>query len=106
MDAEDGKRIMHASLTINGGTVMLSDEFPEYAEHGAIRAPSLDNPAPVATAIHYDTPAEVDATFRRAVAAGCKATMEPQDTFWDARFAMLIDPFGHRWMLNAPLPPE
>jgi PhnB protein len=36
--------------------------------------------------------------------AGCKSTMEPQDTFWEARFAMLIDPFGHRWMLNAPLP--
>jgi uncharacterized glyoxalase superfamily protein PhnB len=24
--------------------------------------------------------------------------------FWDARFAMLTDPFGHRWFLNAPLP--
>jgi uncharacterized glyoxalase superfamily protein PhnB len=24
--------------------------------------------------------------------------------FWDARFAMLADPFGHRWFLNAPLP--
>jgi len=22
----------------------------------------------------------------------------------DARFAVLTDPFGHRWMLNAPLP--
>ncbi len=30
--------------------------------------------------------------------------MEPSDTFWQARFAMLVDPFGHRWMLNAPLP--
>jgi PhnB protein len=30
--------------------------------------------------------------------------MEPSDTFWNARFAMLNDPFGHSWMLNAPLP--
>ena len=36
--------------------------------------------------------------------AGCTSSMEPQDTFWEARFAMLVDPFGHRWMLNAPLP--
>jgi uncharacterized glyoxalase superfamily protein PhnB len=101
MPAPDGKRVMHADLSINGGTVMLSDEFPD---HGGPAAPTPAKPAPVAIAIHYAKPAEVDATFRRAVEAGCKSTMEPQDTFWDARFAMLNDPFGHRWMLNAPLP--
>jgi PhnB protein len=104
LPAQDGKRVMHADLTINGGTVLLSDEFPEHAESGAPHAPALDNPAPVAVAIHYATPAEVDATFRRAMDAGCKSVQEPADMFWDARFAMLTDPFGHRWMLNAPLP--
>ncbi|KAB2911370.1 MAG: glyoxalase/bleomycin resistance/extradiol dioxygenase family protein [Hyphomicrobiaceae bacterium] len=104
LQAPDGKRIMHADLTINGGTVMLSDEFAEHPEHGAVFAPSQDKPAPVATVIQYAKPAEVDATFRRAVEAGCRATLEPHDTFWEARFAMLADPFGHRWMLNAPLP--
>src|SRR6266851_608000 len=29
--APDGKRIMHASVLINGATVMLNDEFPEYS---------------------------------------------------------------------------
>jgi len=101
MAAQDGKRLMHADLSINGGTVMLSDEF---LDHGGYPAPTKAKPAPVAVCIQYTKPAEVDATFRRAVAAGCKSTMEPQDTFWEARFAMLIDPFGHRWMLNAPLP--
>jgi len=101
MPAQDGKRLMHADLSINGGTVMLSDEFPE---HGGPTAPSGGKRPPVAIAIQYAKPAEVDATFRRAVEAGGKSTMEPQDTFWDARFAMLVDPFGHQWMLNAPLP--
>jgi len=104
MPAQDGKRLMHACLTINGGAVMLADEFLDFADHGAVPAPSKDKPAGVAVAIQYGTPTEVDATFRRAVEAGCKGTMAPQDTFWDARFAMLSDPFGHRWMLNAPLP--
>lgn len=105
MMAQDGKRVMHAELSINGGAVMLSDEFPEYGETaGAPLAPSKDKPAAVATAIQYAKPAEVDATFDRAMKAGCKSTMDPQDTFWEARFAMLVDPFGHRWMLNAPLP--
>jgi PhnB protein len=104
MPAQDGKRVMHAQLDFNGGTVMLSDEFPEYEGAGAVRAPSKDKPASVATAIHYAKPAEVDAIFSRAMEAGCKSTMDPQDTFWEARFAMVIDPFGHRWMLNAALP--
>lgn len=102
MPAQDGKRVMHAELSFNGGTVMLSDEFAEY--DGAVHAPSKDKPASVATAIHFAKPAEVDAIYSRAMEAGCKSTMDPQDTFWDARFAMVIDPFGHRWMLNAPLP--
>lgn len=29
--APDGKRIMHAAVLINGATVMLADEFPEYS---------------------------------------------------------------------------
>lgn len=106
MPAQDGKRIMHACLTINGGSVMLSDEFPEFTEHGAaaVHAPSKDKPAPVAVALQFAKPAEVDAMYKRAVDAGCHSTLAPEDTFWDARFAMLLDPFGHRWMLNAPLP--
>jgi uncharacterized glyoxalase superfamily protein PhnB len=101
MPAQDGKRLMHAALNVNGGTVMLCDEFPE---HGGASAPRASKPPPVSIVIHYGKPAEVDATFRRAVDAGCKSAMEPQDTFWEARFAMLRDPFGHQWMLNAPLP--
>jgi PhnB protein len=46
----------------------------------------------------------VDATFQRAVDAGCGVIAKPEDMFWGARFAMLSDPFGYRWMLNAALP--
>jgi PhnB protein len=106
MPAEDGKRIMHAELDVNGGKVMLSDEFPEYTDPGcpAVSAPSAERPSPVGIALHYKTPADVDKTYARAVEAGCAGTLAPNDTFWKARFAMVRDPFGHRWMLNAPLP--
>ena len=30
--------------------------------------------------------------------------MPPEDTFWNARFAIFTDPFGHRWMLNGSKP--
>jgi uncharacterized glyoxalase superfamily protein PhnB len=101
MAAQDGTRVMHADLAINGGTVFLCDEFPE---HGGPPAPSDASPSPVAISIQLKKPDQVDAMFTRAVEAGCKGTMAPNDAFWEARFAMLADPFGHRWMLNAPLP--
>ena len=100
MPAQDGKRLMHAHLTINGGALFLSDEFPE---HGGVPAPTENRPSGVAVAISLTQPAQVDATYKQAVAAGAKGTLEPADQFWGARFAMLTDPFGHRWMLDAPL---
>jgi PhnB protein len=101
MPAEDGKRLMHADMTINGGRVLLCDEFEEY---GDVRAPTDKKPAGMAVAIHCGKPADVDALFSRAVKAGFKSTMDPHDAFWGARFAMLNCPFGHRWMMNSPLP--
>ena len=105
MPFEDGKRLMHAAVSINGGTVMLSDEFPEFGDKGGTaEAPSPERPASAAVVITYAAPAEVDATYARAVDAGCYGAMPPEDAFWGARFAMLRDPFGHRWMLSAELP--
>jgi PhnB protein len=100
MPTEDGKRLMHASLAIKGGTLFLSDEFPEYS--GA-PAPKAGEKPSVAVALALNAPADVDATFKQAVGAGATATMEPEDAFWGDRFAMLQDPYGHRWMLTAPL---
>ena len=34
--ADDGKRLMHIHLRINGGSLMMSDEFPEYSQ-GQVR---------------------------------------------------------------------
>jgi PhnB protein len=106
MPAQDGKRLIHADITVNGGRILMSDEFPEHSEDcgGAVFVPTSDKPVGVAIALHYTKPADIDATYRRAVEAGCKSVQAPVDTFWQARFAMLSDPFGHRWMLNAPLP--
>ena len=65
MPAEDGKRLMHASLSIGGGELFLSDEFPE---HGGTPAPS--GPIPAAVALGLAAAGEVDAIFKQAVAAG------------------------------------
>lgn len=101
LPADDGKRLMHAAIEVNGGTVFLSDEFVEY-DGGS--APKDGQTPPVAIALNLASPAAVDATFKRAVDAGGTGITEPRDEFWGARFAVVADPFGHRWLLNAPLP--
>jgi len=99
MKADDGKHLMHAEMNLNGGTLFLADAFPE---HGGPPAPNGALP-PVGVVINFPKPADVDATFKRAVSAGAKGSVEPRDEFWGARFAVLICPFGHRWVLNAAL---
>ncbi len=105
LPAEDGKRLMHAEIAINGGQLMLSDDFPEHAEQcgGGVVLPSVDKPSSVGIALHFAKATDIDAAFQRAVDAGCRSLQKPEDMFWKARFAMVLDPYGHRWMLNAPL---
>lgn len=104
MPAEDGKRLMHAEIKVNGAYVMLADEFPEFSQNcEPVRAPTEANPPPVAVVLHFKTPGDVDAIYTRATDAGCTSIMPPEDTFWKARFAGVRDVYGHRWMFNAPL---
>ncbi len=97
---EDG-RLFHARMTINGGIVMMSDDYSK--DHGGPPAPTPDNTAPVAVSIALETPGEVDGMFAQAVSAGANGVVPPEDMFWGDRFAIVVDPFGHRWMLVAPL---
>ena len=99
MPSLDGLRIMHCELAINGGTVMLADMFPEFAK---TRMPLPTDPATVTVSLEFATGAQVDETFARATSLGATGESSPVNTFWGTRFAVLRDPFGHRWMLNGP----
>lgn len=92
--AEDGVRIMHAHLRLNGGSVMLNDEFPEYGECGAGGTPG-------AVTLHLQVD-DADRWFDRATQAGANVTMPLEDQFWGDRYGQLKDPFGHSWSIGAP----
>ena len=64
MLADDGVRIMHAHLLVNGASLLLNDDFPEYRGPGA----TPEGP-PAGTVLHLQVD-DVDAWFNRAVAAG------------------------------------
>jgi uncharacterized glyoxalase superfamily protein PhnB len=48
----------------------------------------------VSLAFECASPAEVDATYARAVADGFHGEKEPWDAFWGQRYAQLLDPNG------------
>ncbi len=101
MPAEDGKRLMHAQLVINGATVYLVDNFPEHRNpsHAKILPPNELGGTPVM--LHLEV-ANCDEAVKRAEDAGAKVTMPPWDAFWGARYAQIADPFGHAWSFSHP----
>lgn len=87
-----GDRIGHAEIRIGDSVVMLADEFPTMGHLGP-----NSRGGPTASLLFYTE--DVDASFARAIEAGCTAEREPQDQFWGDRMGTLRDPFGHQWSL-------
>ena len=83
-------KLINARMRIGDSILMLMDEFPEF---GALGPKSLKG-SPVTIHLQVE---DVDAVVKQAVAAGANVTMPAKDEFWGDRYAMLGDPFGHRW---------
>lgn len=95
MHGEDGKRIMHCQLEINGGAVMLSDNFPEYGLPPVQRSPSYTMQLVLK---------DGDAWWDRAIKAGCTETMPFAIAPWGDKYGQFKDPFGVRWSISSPQP--
>jgi uncharacterized glyoxalase superfamily protein PhnB len=86
-------RTMHAHVYINGGSVMMSDAYPEHGH--ALKEPAAFNiTLPVS---------DVDVWFNRAAEAGCTPIMPPADMFWGDRYGQIKDPFGVIWAISGPV---
>jgi PhnB protein len=104
MPTEDKKRLMHSEISINGSRIFVMDDFSEHREshqHGGhIKPPNLLGGTSVT--IHLEVK-NCDEAVKRAEEAGAKVTMQPWDSFWGARYAQIVDPFGHAWSFAHPL---
>lgn len=92
--ADDGARVMHAHLDLNGGSLMLNDDFPEMAGGAA--------PPPAGVGLHLDVP-DADAAWAKALAAGATIRFPLDNQFWGQRYGQVTDPFGHIWSIGGPL---
>jgi len=87
-----GGRIMHAEIKIGNSIMMLADENPERG----FLSPASRGGNTSSVMFYTD---DVDATFRKAIAAGAKQVSAPEDMFWGDRMGNLTDPFGHSWAI-------
>jgi uncharacterized glyoxalase superfamily protein PhnB len=90
--APDGKSVMHVELMLGDSRLLLHDEFPE---HGQL-SPQGGQATGVVLHLYVD---DVDEIYQRTVDAGATVIMPLQDCFWGDRYAIVVDPFGHRWSM-------
>jgi len=95
MMAMDGKRIMHAALTLNGQLLFLADEFPEFCGGKELNPKALGG-TPIVLHRYVD---DCDAAIAQAEKAGATVEMPASDMFWGDRYGVIIDPFGFTWSL-------
>jgi PhnB protein len=85
---EDKDRVMHAALRLGAAKLMLSD------------VPRTDPVPPdsnVSVCLDFDDIAQMQRSFA-ALADGGTILMNIHDSFWGAKFGVLTDKLGIRWM--------
>lgn len=86
---QDGKRLMHCHLRINGGSLMMSDCFPEMGYE-------LQKSHSFTMHLQVD---DADAWWQRAVDAGVEVTVPLELQFWGDRYGRVRDPYGIQWSI-------
>ena len=86
-----GGSVMHAEIRIGDTTLFLADDMMgggktvESGQGGAF--------------VPHLAVEDADATWKRAIDAGCKETMPLANQIWGDRYGQLDDPFGLRWAI-------
>ncbi|MGH9423657.1 MAG: VOC family protein [Thermoanaerobaculia bacterium] len=79
-----GREVAHAGVRIGDSLIELGEA------HGESQ--------PTPAAIHLFVP-DVDATYERALRAGARSVMPPEDKPYGERGAFVIDPFENQWFI-------
>jgi PhnB protein len=85
---EWNKKILHARMKI-GDTVLMGSDSPPGRQ---------EQPKGFSVTLHADTPAEAERVYA-ALAEKGTIGMPMNQTFFAARFGMLVDQFGTPWMI-------
>jgi PhnB protein len=90
--ADDGQKIMHMSLPITGGDMLMGSDVPQ-------RMGKVTNGTNFHIAINAISKEEAEKLFN-GLSAGGKVLMPLSKAFWGALFGMFTDKYGIDWMVN------
>lgn len=93
MPENEAERIMHISLPIGNGTILMGSDISESMGQTLVEGNT------VYISLHPGTLEEAERLFK-ALSAGGKVIMPLEKMFWGAYFASFGDKFGIMWMIN------
>ena len=96
MSADDAKKILHISLPISEGFILMASDAMEPMSPKIIMGNNMY------INISPDSQEEADRLFN-GLSAGGKIEMAMEKTFWGAYFGSFVDKFGVGWMINYEL---
>lgn len=90
---EEGEKIMHMSLPIGEGTVLMGSDSSEAFGHATIQGNNFT------ISVNTGSEAEADRIFN-GLSEGGNVVMPMGKTFWGSYFGMFTDKFGIQWMVS------
>ena len=100
-DAGPDGRVAHSVLEIGGHTLMVADTMSRSGGQARLPNQAVPLAGGVQVSLDFDDPTDLSQRFE-ALAAGGQVAFPLSDTFFSAKFGMLTDAFGIRWMFNCP----
>ena len=97
MSAAEAEKIMHVSLPIGKGNVLMGTDALESMGH------KLTFGNNYSISIEADSKEQAKKYFD-GLSVGGKVEVPIKDEFWGAYFGMVADRFGTRWMINYTYP--
>jgi PhnB protein len=87
--ADWSDKVMHGSITVGGHLLMGGDFAPDRYEE----------PKGFSLSLQIKNSGDAERIFHE-LAKGGKVVMPLEQTFWAARFGMVVDRFGIPWLIN------
>jgi uncharacterized glyoxalase superfamily protein PhnB len=96
--------VRHAEVEMTDGFTLEFDSEPLASSYNA-RWRQPDTSSRVLIGFRVSARNDVDELYECMTAAGYEGAQPPYDTFWGARYAILVDPDGHDVGIMSPLDP-
>lgn len=95
-NASDGEKIMHCSMTVNGGELFLCDQLCG-GDTAALAWPKRGDACGFMCHLNLSDP---DAVWKKAMENGCTQVMELKQQYWGDYYGIFKDPLGYGWALR------